>query len=296
MNEAQDVDAADSRHTPGAYRLPLPQRRLLARWGVSCTGRRGACPPECPRMPDEPADRGGRPGPVRGRRETPLELAERIGDAYGLVLILILITFVVMMTLPPEGWGGRVAAVAVAGLTAIIAFTSSDVRAARVRLAVVVAAASVVAAVIAESASSQRLLGVAFGAAAILLAIAAVTILRRVIVGANQVDFRTILGAVSVFTLLGLLFAFLYLAFDRWSDSEFFTGVAHPRSSDYLFFSYTTLTTTGYGNLVPAGTVGQSFAVFEMLIGQIFLVTLVAGLVSLWRPGAAKAPADRTGA
>ena len=76
------------------------------------------------------------------------------------------------------------------------------------------------------------------------------------------------------------------------ATTEFFTGVADPRSSDYLFFSYTTLTTTGYGNLVPAGTVGQSFAVFEMLVGQIFLVTLVAGLVSLWRPGAAKAAVD----
>jgi voltage-gated potassium channel Kch len=61
-----------------------------------------------------------------------------------------------------------------------------------------------------------------------------------------------------------------------------------------LFFSYTTLTTTGYGNLVPAGDIGQILAVFEMLSGQIFLVTLVAGLVSLWRP-AARARAGRGG-
>ena len=221
-----------------------------------------------------------------------MELVERIGEAYGLVLLLILVTFVVMMTLPPEGWGGRIAAVAVAGLTAVIGLTSSDVRAARVRLAVAVAVVAVVAALIAQAVSSIRLVGAAFGADAILLAIAALTILRRVILGANQVDFRTILGAISVFTLLGLLFAFLYVAFGQWTHTEFFTGVAHPRSSDYLFFSYTTLTTTGYGNLVPAGTVGQSFAVFEMLVGQIFLVTLVAGLVSVWRPGAAKASVD----
>ena len=64
-----------------------------------------------------------------------------------------------------------------------------------------------------------------------------------------------------------------------------------------MFFSYTTLTTTGYGNLVPAGTVGQSFAVLEMLVGQIFMVTLVAGLVGLWRPrGRTKTPADQTDA
>ena len=75
---------------------------------------------------------------MRRRREA-LELAERISDAYGLVLALVLVTFVVMMTLPPEGWGGRVAAVAASALTAVIAFTSSDVRPARVRLAIVVA-------------------------------------------------------------------------------------------------------------------------------------------------------------
>ena len=108
------------------------------------------------------------------------------------------------------------------------------------------------------------------------------------IIGATHVDFRTILGAISVFTLLGLLFAFLYVFFSRWTHSDFFTGVHHAPVSDYLFFSYTTLTTTGYGNLVPAGTVGQSFAVLEMLVGQFFLVTLVAGLVSLWRPGRAR--------
>ncbi len=246
-------------------------------------------------MPDEQSERGSRLSRRRDRRETPLQLAERIGDAYGLVLLLITVTFVVMMTLPPEGWGGRVVAVAVACVTAIVALTSSDVRPARVRLAVVIAGVAVVAAFLAKQIPSDPLLGTAFGISAILLAIAAVTILRRVIVGASLVDFRTILGAISVFTLLGLLFAFLYVAFSRWHNEAFFTGVAHARSSDYLFFSYTTLTTTGYGNLVPAGTVGQSFAVLEMLVGQIFLVTLVAGLVSLWRPGS-KTAADATDA
>ena len=75
---------------------------------------------------------------------------------------LILTTFVVAMTLPPEGWGGRVAAIAVAGLTAIIALTSSDVRLGRVRLAAGVALAAVLAAVLASVLSSDALLGIAF--------------------------------------------------------------------------------------------------------------------------------------
>ena len=45
------------------------------------------------------------------------------------------------------------------------------------------------------------------------------------------------------------------------------------------------LTTTGYGNLVPSGNPGQTFAVLEMVIGQLLLVVAVAKVVSAWRPG-----------
>jgi hypothetical protein len=243
-------------------------------------------------VPDDQQERPRTGRLRRRRRETPIQFAERIGDAYGLVLLLILVTFAVTMTLPPEGSAGRVAAVACSALTAIIAFTSSSVRAARVRAAVAFGALAVLLSVGAEAVPQRELLGAAFLIVAAMLTLAAATILQRV-VDASVVDFRTILGAISVFTLLGLLFAFLFLGIDRWQSTDFFTGVAHPRASDFLFFSYTTLTTTGYGNLIPSSEVGQSFAVFEMLVGQIFLVTLVAGLVSLWRPGSAKADVER---
>ena len=147
------------------------------------------------------------------------------------------------------------------------------------------ALAAVIATALARVLSSDALVGAAFVVDSLLLAVAAVTILRRVVPSA-MVDFRTILGAISVFTLLGLLFGFLFLALGRLVSGDVFAGVSHAQARDYLFFSYTTLTTTGYGNLVPAGDIGQILSVFEMLTGQIFLVTLVAGLVSLWRPGA----------
>jgi len=238
-----------------------------------------------------PAGSGKRSGTARVRRfarrpvgETRLELVARIADAYGLVLVLTLTTFVVTVTLPPEGWGGRVAAIAIAGLTAVIGLTSSDAPARGVRVAIGAALAAVAAAVLAKAVSADALLGCAFIVDSLLLVIAAATILRRVVFAA-EVSFRTILGAISVFTLLGLLFGYLYLALGQLQAGDVFTGVSHAQARDYLFFSYTTLTTTGYGNLVPAGTIGQILAVFEMLTGQIFLVTLVAGLVSLWRPG-----------
>lgn len=221
--------------------------------------------------------------------ETALEFAHRISDAYGLVLFLVATTFVVTMTLPPTGWGGRVAAVAVVGATGVISLTSSNVRAERVRIAVGAALVAVVCAAIARWLQSNALLGLSFSIGAVLLTLAAITILRRVI-GAANVDFRTILGAISVFAMLGLLFGYLYLALGRFKGGAVFTGVPHAQARDYIFFSYTTLTTTGYGNLVPAGTIGQSLAVIEMVLGQVFMVTLVAGLVSAWRPGGRPAP------
>ena len=144
---------------------------------------------------------------------------------------------------------------------------------------------AVVAAAVAKPISSDGLLGVAFVIDALLLAVAAVTIMRRVL-SSSDVDTRTILGALSVFTLLGLLFGYLFLALGRLKSGAVFAGVPHASARDYLFFSYTTLTTTGYGNLVPSGDIGQILSVFEMLVGQIFLVTLVARLVSVWRPRA----------
>ena len=117
-----------------------------------------------------------------------------------------------------------------------------------------------------------------------LLAVSMAKVLATVVM-APRISIRTILGAVSVYTALGLLFAFLYGTIDRLQGGVFFGGVPHPEGSDFVYFSYTTLTTVGYGNLVPDGQPGQMVSGLEMLIGQIFLVTLVAGLVSGWRPG-----------
>jgi hypothetical protein len=109
-------------------------------------------------------------------------------------------------------------------------------------------------------------------------------VLIRVVTTA-EVGARTILGAISVYTALGILFTWAYGLIDRLEGGGFFGEGVAIKGSDFLFFSYTTLTTTGYGDLVPTGQVGRMVSGLEMMLGQIFLVTLVAGLVSLWRPG-----------
>jgi hypothetical protein len=113
--------------------------------------------------------------------------------------------------------------------------------------------------------------------------IAATASVLRAVISEPRVTFRTILGAISVYLIFGLLFTWLYVGVDKLQDGPFFVQ-GGTETGDFIFFSFTTLTTTGYGNLVPADQPGKMFSGFEMLLGQIFLVTLIAGLVSAWRP------------
>jgi hypothetical protein len=155
-----------------------------------------------------------------------------------------------------------------------------------VRVAIVLSLLTIGLAAIGAATDDRTWLSVASVIQISLLTVAMGAVLRRVVT-APEVGSRTILGALSVYAVLGILFTFLYGAIERVQGGAFFEGVPSPAGSDFLFFSYTTLTTTGYGNLVPGGQPGRLIAGLEMMAGQIFLVTLVAGLVSLWRPGEA---------
>ena len=87
-----------------------------------------------------------------------------------------------------------------------------------------------------------------------------------------------------IYILLAMLWAFVYSTIGAFGSSPFFAQSANPTSADYLYFSFITQTTTGYGDLTAAGNLGRTCAVFEALSGQIYLVTIVALLVSRVRP------------
>jgi ion channel len=218
------------------------------------------------------------------------QFAERVGDAFGLVLLLIIGTYVLGSLVSYRGWSAALTT-AVAASAAVIALASADARPRVVRAAGVLAVASVVLAALAAAFDKPTLLGTSALVQVLLLLVAAGAVLRAVVT-APEVGFRTILGAISVYMTFGLLFTFLYAFLDKVQDGAFFANGADAGGGDTLFFSFTTLTTTGYGNLVPAAQPGKMFAGLEMLIGQIFLVTLVAGLVSLWRPRRTRSSTD----
>jgi hypothetical protein len=233
-----------------------------------------------------PAEPGAAPFEGLSRRpgERWSRFATRVANAFGLVLLLVIAIYVIASLAPYDDWGA-VALAAVTGACAIVGLISAEAGPRLLRGSIVLAALAVVLAFAAALGAGPHVLAVSALAGALLLATAAAKILGAVLTE-YEVGFRTILGAISVYVLLGILFTYVYLAVDKLQPGEFFGQ--QVKTGDFIFFSITTLTTTGYGNLVPAAQPGKMLSGLEMLVGQIFLVTLIAGLVSLWRPGAAR--------
>ena len=131
--------------------------------------------------------------------------------------------------------------------------------------------------------TDDSLLPVLFACSTLLYVVAPFSIVRHV-ARRQRIDVETFLGALAAYLLLGIAFAFSYRFIGEVQDTPFFGDAGDGTIADVLFFSFITLTTTGYGNLVPAENPGQSLAVLEALLGQLFLVTAVAKIVSAWQP------------
>jgi len=118
----------------------------------------------------------------------------------------------------------------------------------------------------------------------LLLIIPAIAAIGARLLKHEAITVQTIFGALDVYLLLGLLATFIYAMIDDLSQQPLFATGPVSDAFAYVYFSFITLTTTGYGDLTAALDVGRAVAVLEALLGQIFLVTLVARLVSLWGP------------
>jgi hypothetical protein len=206
----------------------------------------------------------------------------RSTDSYGLVLLMIVVTYVLAVTVS-ERWAGTVLVVVQIG-TVRLALRTSQARRGLLLVANVLfasAAVGAVADVLIDHDSDPRPFVFVF--ASLLYLVAPVSIVRHVAYR-REVDQETMLGALAAYLLIGMAFAFVYRFLGAIETAPFFGANGEGTLSDDLFFSFVTLTTTGYGNLVPAGNPGQSLAVAEALVGQLFLVTAVGKLVTAWRP------------
>jgi len=96
----------------------------------------------------------------------------------------------------------------------------------------------------------------------------------------RAVRLEAVSGVLSLYIMIGLFFAFVYGAIDALDDDPFFAGGAQATVANCVYFSFVTLATVGYGDLTAAGNLGHTLCVFEALIGQIYLVTVVSLIVS----------------
>jgi Ion channel len=205
-------------------------------------------------------------------------------NSYGLVLLLILATYGLSVAVSASWAASLVVAVQMA--TAWVTLRATRARR-PTRLVTNAAMAVAAVAAIANLFFRDQLQGgtVVWWVSCLLYLIAPISIVRHLVLR-RVVDGETVLGAIAAYLMTGMLFAFLYHSVGLVQSVPPFFGAQGPgKFPQDLFFSFTTLTTTGYGDLIPAANPGQALAVAEMVIGQLFLVTAVGKVVTDWRPG-----------
>jgi hypothetical protein len=115
---------------------------------------------------------------------------------------------------------------------------------------------------------------------AVMLVTATPIIIGRRLARHPVISIQTITGALCVYVLFGLFFALLFRLLELMGLSPFFTQIENAKAADYVYFSFVTLTTVGYGDLTTTHNVARMLAITEALLGQFYLVTVIAVLVS----------------
>ncbi len=210
----------------------------------------------------------------------------RFVDSYASLLVLLLANFFLLELVDDPRWGaiGSTLLSALALIVAISDPASGHTLQRRHWLSI---GACVALAPIVLFVNSESIVALTYLLPVVLLVTATLPITLRRVLAHRRVTHETVLGALCTYVLVGLLFAFVYLAVSDLREASFFVQEGPHAQSEYLYFSFVTLTTLGFGDLSPGVGLPQALTVLEALLGQIFLVTMVARLVTLWvRQGA----------
>ncbi|WP_104092459.1 ion channel [Arthrobacter sp. GMC3] len=219
-------------------------------------------------------------GPASGRGSILL-------SGYWLVLLLVAVSYALCAAQISPDPSPVVLLVQLA--TVAVTFWVAEVNR-RIRRAgwIVVLAAGAAVAVVAVIGTKGYLLGILLSAASMVAYLVAPIVILAHEARKARVDGQTLLAAIAVYILVGMFFTFIYSCVAFISSEPIF-GDGHVDSlTSQLFFSFTTLTTTGYGDMVPKGASVQSIAIAEAITGQLFLVIAMARVVSGWKPASTR--------
>jgi len=199
-------------------------------------------------------------------------------DRYAALLILIVVAIVATVVLDEHEWE-RIVAVGFVGLMFVFALRTSQAPATWRWAALAAVPVMVIASAVAEGSREGSTIRASVAAVVTLLLLGVqVAIVRRLSTHLT-ISWDTIMGALCVYLLFGMIFAGVYAVAGHLEDGRLFAGHAEFTSTDTLYFSLTTLTTVGFGDLSMRADATRIVAAMEGLLGQIYLITAVALLV-----------------
>ena len=201
--------------------------------------------------------------------------------SYGFVLVLVLSTFVFVAAAPDEAWPRAVLVLLLAVTLAVALWTSAAGRLERVATVLVgIGVAAAAAHLLTDSSDATGVLGLLD----VLLVATTCGVIVFGIAGQHGVNIQSVLGALCIYLLFGMLYTFAYGAIAALQSGPFFAQGTEGTASIRLYFSVVSLATVGYGDYTAATDLGRTVAASEGLLGQIYLVTVVAVIVSRLRP------------
>ncbi|MGZ6697524.1 MAG: potassium channel family protein [Solirubrobacteraceae bacterium] len=222
-------------------------------------------------------------GPARGtRRHAPGERVRKLraSRSYRPVLLLVIASFLFTSFAPNTDWARAVVLLSQTA-TLMVALWTARTEELGIRLVVVAAAGAL--AVLQLFIGGRGLQAAAAGMDGVFVATTAIVIGRGVL-GETNVNQQSVVGAICVYLLVGMLFAFFYGLIAAAGSGPLFAQGTDGTPAVRQYFSFVTMTTTGYGDYTAANALARTLAVGEALFGQLYLVTVIAVLVSRMRP------------
>jgi hypothetical protein len=202
-------------------------------------------------------------------------------ERYGLLLGAIIVAFAIQGIAEP-GTVEEVLVSVLLGATLLLALWAADSKPRIMRPAVGIVVVLILTSII-EAANGNVDGGATRIANALLVGLAPPAIIIGVIrsLRARQaVTLEAVFGVLCVYILLGMFFASVYGTIDRFGGDPFFAGGQSATVARCLYFSFTSLTTAGYGDFTARTNLGHTLSVSEALLGQIYLVTVVSLIVA----------------
>jgi hypothetical protein len=209
--------------------------------------------------------------------DTTLELEG--SHRYGIVLAVALATVLFLVIAPESSWSRAIGLLLSGGMLLVVVATSRGNVELRERAGFALAVATLVVVAAVGFEWVEQGIGTALSAALVLTTLVQLVRGLAVLVRVRGVTLQAVAGALAVYLLVGIVFSFVVSTMARLGSGPYFAQGFDGSESQRVYFSFTSMTTTGFGDLSPATRGGRAVAVLEMLTGQIYLVTVISLLV-----------------